>query len=217
MTIMKLSSIAALSLLLAAASHASLDSGKAKRHYVGSDACAICHAADSIGNQYDLWLRTPHAKAVDLLRTKAAIPIAEKLSIKKPAEEPRCLSCHATGGGKYPDITSEGVGCEACHGPGSDYQEYDNHADTVNRQGGFEKGIKNGMNQILGIKNIKKREKMCLKCHNSGRLCYPATNKEIYRQSISLQVIADMKKEGDPKKGEYVNLKHSLIPPFPQY
>ena len=87
----------------------------------------------------------------------------------------------------------------------------------VNRQGAYETAVKHGMYQILGIKNIKKREKMCLGCHNSRRPCYPSNTSDIYRQSISLQVISDMKKGGEQRKGDYVNLKHQLIPPFPQY
>ncbi len=217
MMTMKTSSIAALAFLLAAVSFNALHPGNRKLDYVGSEVCGNCHAADSIGNQYDKWMRTPHAKAMERLRTKAAVSIAEKLSIKKPSEDQQCLKCHATGGGKNPAIRAEGVGCEACHGPGSEYHEYAYHVDTVNRQGAYETAIRHGMYQILGIKNIKRREKMCLGCHNSRRPCYPSLAKDIYRQSISLQVITDMKKGGEQSRGEYVNLKHQLIPPFPQY
>ncbi len=217
MITIKTTGIVVLALILATISFHSLHSKSKKLDYVGSEACGTCHVAESIGNQYDKWMRTPHAKAVERLRTKAAVSLAEKLSIKKPSEDRQCLKCHATGGGNYPDIIAEGVGCESCHGPGSDYHEYANHVDTVNRQGGYETAVKHGMYQILGIKGIKKREKMCLGCHNSRRPCYPIMSEDIYRQSISLQVVTDMKKGGDPKKGYYVDLKHHLIPPFPQY
>ena len=184
---------------------------KQKKHtYMGSPACGKCHAAESIGNQYDLWLQSPHAKATKILKSETAYTIAKKLSIIEPSEELKCLKCHATGGGKNKKINSEGVGCEACHGPGSDYYEFIGHVDTVNRQSAYETALKNGMYPILGIKNIKKREKLCLRCHSSQRPCFPADPKEVYRQSISLQVITDMKK-GD------LNLGHHLIPPFPQY
>jgi hypothetical protein len=208
---------AALTCILAAAMFTLAYSERKKRDYVGSEACGKCHAADAIGNQYDKWLRTPHAKAFLLLGTAGALEIAKKLSIKNPAEDRQCLRCHVTGGGQDPKLREEGVGCEACHGPGSDYYDYGNHADTVNRQGGYETAQKNGMYPVIGIKNIKKREKMCLHCHDSKRPCYPTTSKEIYRQSIPIQVIADMKKGGDPSKADSVNLKHQLIPPFPQY
>lgn len=183
---------------------------KKKHTYLGSASCGKCHDADSIGNQYDKWLRSPHAKAVLILKTAPAIDLAKRLSIASPANDRRCLSCHTTGGGKHQQTIEEGVGCEACHGPGSGYSEFAGHVDTVDRLGAYNIALKNGMYPVLGIKNIKKREKLCLHCHDARRPCYPADPKEIYRQSISLQVITDM------KKGELV-LEHKLIPPFPQY
>ena len=185
-------------------------SEKKKHTFVGSAVCGKCHAAESIGDQYDLWLQSPHGKAVRILKSEPALALAKKLSINDPSEELKCLKCHATGGGKNQKIRDEGVGCEACHGPGSDYYEYCGHVDTVNRECAYETALKNGMYPTLGFKNIKKREKLCLRCHNSRRPCFPAEPKEIYRQSISLQVITNMKK-GD------LNLGHQLIPPFPQY
>jgi len=187
-----------------------LVSGTTGHSYVGSSVCAECHAAESIGNQYDDWLRTPHAKAVLILKKESGLAIGAKLSISNPSEDLRCLKCHTTGGGRDERVKKEGVGCEACHGPGGDYYEYGRHANALNRQGGYETAQKYGMYPVLGIKKIKQREKLCLHCHNNKRPCFPADPKEIYRQLISLQVISDM------KKGELV-LKHQLIPPFPQY
>jgi hypothetical protein len=197
-------------LLIAAAFNALLPSEKKKHAFVGSAVCSKCHDAESIGNQYGKWLRTPHAKAVLILKTKPALDLAKKLSITTPEEDLKCLRCHTTGRGKSKKTIDEGVGCEACHGPGEDYNEFSKHVDTINRLGAYETALKNGMYQTLGIKNIKKREKLCLRCHNKARPCYPPDSKEIYRQTISLQVITDL------KKGELV-LRHPLIPPFPQY
>ena len=178
--------------------------------YVGSAACATCHSAESIGNQYDLWLRSPHAKAVLILGSAEGRKVAAAHGIEKPEEDRRCLACHTTGGGAEAKTAAEGVGCEACHGPGSAYHEYANHVDTVNRRGGYQTALKNGMYPVLGISSIKKRERLCLRCHNSERPCFPSDPEGIYRQSISLQTISDM------RKGDLV-LKHPLIPPFPQY
>jgi len=187
-----------------------LISEKKKHSYVGSSVCGECHAAESIGNQYDHWLRSPHAKAVLILKTESSLAIGKKLLINTPAEDLACLKCHATGGGREEKVRSEGVGCEACHGPGSDYYECIKHVDTVNRMSAYETARKNGMYPTLGIKNIKKREKLCLHCHNDKRPCFPDDPKEIYRQSISLQVITSL------RKGT-MNFNHHLIPPFPQY
>ncbi|MBN2161251.1 MAG: hypothetical protein JW807_17820 [Spirochaetes bacterium] len=202
--------VPALTLLLAFLAPDHLRPAEKKRTVVGSSVCASCHAAESIGNQYDRWLRSPHAKAVLILKTQPALALAKKLSIADPAADRKCLACHTTGRGKVDKTKDEGVGCEACHGPGSDYHEFGRHVDTVNRQGAYETALKNGMYPILGIKNIKKREKLCLHCHTKGRPCYPVLAEDIYRQTISLQVISELRK-GD------LNLKHQLIPPFPQY
>ncbi|OHD66642.1 MAG: hypothetical protein A2176_05100 [Spirochaetes bacterium RBG_13_51_14] len=188
----------------------SLFSDDVKQAYVGSAVCGECHRSEAIGSQYDKWLRTPHAKAVLILKTESALSIAKKLSITTPSEDRQCLRCHTTGGGRHQKTITEGIGCEACHGPGGVYYEFSKHVDTVNRQGAYETALKNGMYPVLGIRSIKKREKLCRHCHDSRRPCYPTSPEEIYRQTISLQVISDLKK-GD------LSLKHQLIPPFPQY
>ncbi len=185
-------------------------SKKEKRAYVGNAVCATCHAAEAIGDQHSKWLRTPHARAFTTLKSEPALALGKKLSIDKPHEDRACLKCHTTGGGRHRVTGEEGVGCEACHGPGSGYHEFANHVDTVDRQAAYETALKYGMYPILGIKNIKKREKLCLRCHSAKRPCFPSESKEIYRQSISLQVISTM------KKGT-LDMGHHLIPPFPQY
>jgi len=68
--------------------------------YIGSAKCKMCHKVE-----YASWAELPHAKAFDRLEGD-----------DKANEE--CLKCHATGGkAEFP-----GVGCESCHGPGSDYK-----------------------------------------------------------------------------------------------
>ena len=78
-----------------------------------------------MGHQYSLWRMSAHSKGWAVLGTARSYETAEK---RKLAEEPirsgECLKCHSTGYGA-PQAASwsveEGVGCEACHGPGSDY------------------------------------------------------------------------------------------------
>jgi len=78
--------------------------------YLGSAACATCHAAASAR-----WRATSHA------RDFAGLPAADRLVSA-------CLRCHVTGYGERFGYraTGEGrdlanVGCEACHGPGADH------------------------------------------------------------------------------------------------
>jgi hypothetical protein len=82
--------------------------------YVGSDACQSCHEAE-----YATWAASPHAHAVDTLRTEGK------------AGESDCLKCHTTAYGRSGGFPERGdaaahadlarVGCESCHGPGGDH------------------------------------------------------------------------------------------------
>ncbi len=80
---------------------------KSARPYVGDATCAKCHA-----EAHKIWSLSRHAKAY------------EDLKIDHGELDPACVSCHVTGLGsdglpaseKLPFI--QGVGCEACHGPG---------------------------------------------------------------------------------------------------
>jgi hypothetical protein len=81
--------------------------------YVSNKPCSMCHK----GAIYDKWVATKHSKAF------ANLPPDGK-------KNPKCFACHTTGAGKpggYDPAAKnaadlEGVGCEACHGPASNYK-----------------------------------------------------------------------------------------------
>jgi hypothetical protein len=97
--------------------------------YVGVKKCQACHS-----DQFTIWVKGPHAKAWGLLdpsdlnhqkdQKKAAKALKVTGDYQKAAA---CLQCHVTGYGKPGDHfaksydRTEGVTCEACHGPGSLY------------------------------------------------------------------------------------------------
>ena len=91
-------------------------------NYVGADKCKICHKGEAKGMTWETWEKSPHAKAYQTL-------VDKKDGSEKNA---KCLACHTTGMGKptgfsVSDTTDHSkamanVGCEACHGPGSDYK-----------------------------------------------------------------------------------------------
>ncbi len=95
--------------------------------YVGSAACGACHRGREHGNQYSLWRMSAHARAWAALGTPRAYETAKKQGVQgEPNKSPQCLKCHATGqGGAFlaSFTVDEGVGCEACHGPGSEYMQ----------------------------------------------------------------------------------------------
>ena len=95
--------------------------------YTGTHACAECHRGPMMGYQYSRWRLSPHARAYAALSLPAAKEIAGEMGVADdPQTAPACLSCHVTGGGAAAPALEgfspwEGVGCESCHGPGSEY------------------------------------------------------------------------------------------------
>ena len=97
---------------------------------IGAPKCKGCHKAKT-GDQWKIWTESAHARAFETLASGQSRNIAKEKGLGDPQTEHACLRCHATraslGAGaiinakaKYAD--SEGVGCESCHGPGSDYK-----------------------------------------------------------------------------------------------
>lgn len=77
---------------------------KPKFTYVGDAKCKMCHK-----DNHASWLETKHAKAFS------------KLSAEEQ-KKPECIKCHITGT-TAENVVLEGVQCEACHGPGSEYKK----------------------------------------------------------------------------------------------
>jgi len=96
--------------------------------YVGSMACAECHKGPMMGYQFSKWRMSRHANAYAVLATPAGYVMAKQAGVKgDPQQDPECLKCHSTahhreaGGFAEFYTIDEGVGCEACHGAGSEY------------------------------------------------------------------------------------------------
>ena len=115
------------------------------RVYVGAKVCASCHEGDAMGNQCSLWLRTKHAHAYTNLATPEAKQIAKWSGVPmEPQDSAMCLGCHATGAEaedweKDPTFfLKDGVQCEKCHGPGS---EYSDEKVMMNREAAMRAGL----------------------------------------------------------------------------
>ncbi|MEW6749612.1 MAG: cytochrome c family protein [Candidatus Latescibacterota bacterium] len=136
---------------------------KPDHKYVGVEACGVCHKSERKGNQLGQWQASKHAQAYAVLATDAAKQAGAKLGVTNPQESDKCLRCHVTAAGlpatavaapkpgKKGLVKEDGVGCESCHGPGSDYM-----AATVMRT--RETAVANGM--------VVPNEQTCTKCHN---------------------------------------------------
>jgi YVTN family beta-propeller protein len=96
--------------------------------YAGSHKCGECHKGPEMGYQYSKWRLSGHALAYARLGTERAREIAREAGLEEdPLVSASCLKCHATAyhdpaGGRLESYTIyEGVGCESCHGAGSDF------------------------------------------------------------------------------------------------
>ena len=93
--------------------------------YAGTVACGKCHKGPGMGHQYSVWRMSPHARGWSVLGTPRAYETAARRKLSgEPHQQAECLKCHRTGygGAHLPSSpVDEGVGCEACHGPGSEY------------------------------------------------------------------------------------------------
>ena len=103
------------------------EAGAPGRKYLGANACGSCHQGPKQGYQLSLWRMSPHARAYAVLSTPAGVEIARKAGVSgEPQLAAACLKCHVTGGGPGAAVAKsydvmEGVGCESCHGAGSEY------------------------------------------------------------------------------------------------
>lgn len=126
--------------------------------YVGAEKCNMCHKSEKQGQQFPLWESRKHSKSFSALTSDKAKEIAQGAGVDNPTENPACLKCHAPLAEKAPELKEEGVGCEACHGPGSAYKKMSimkDHAESV----------KNGMTEYGSPEAVKKQ---CLTCHENA-------------------------------------------------
>lgn len=139
--------------------------------YVGAESCggSACHGNSAprtklrIGqNEFYIWSQKDrHAKAYEVLTNADSKRIAHNLKIDKPEQAHRCLVCHALDveegrQGKNFDIT-EGVSCEACHGPAEQWL-----GPHIRKDWDAKKAASYGM---FNTKDMAFRSDKCLACH----------------------------------------------------
>lgn len=125
--------------------------------YVGVKKCKTCHSMKKIGKQYQIWSENRHAKALESLGSEESLAYAAENDIEDPTTDPQCLNCHSTAATVDKALLTEtitveeGVSCESCHGPGSEYKSMKIMKD-------HEASLANGL--------ILPTEEVCVTCHN---------------------------------------------------
>lgn len=125
--------------------------------YAGVMACAKCHQSDKEGYAFSKWRLSKHAEAYAVLSTEKGKKIARERGVQgNPQEAPECLKCHSTAqgepAGRFMESfdAAQGVQCESCHGPGSEYLAEAVMLDPVGAR-------------KAGLLDVKRET--CLKCH----------------------------------------------------
>jgi hypothetical protein len=159
--------------------------------YVGANKCKTCHKKELIGNQYGAWQESAHAKAFELLKGEKAKQVAAEKGISgAPHEAKECLQCHVTAYGADPSKIAakplkaqDGVQCESCHGPGSDYRKKKVMADHA-------------ASVAAGMWEPGKKEAICTACHNEKSPTWDAAKGfdfEARKKEIAHPIPADVK------------------------
>ncbi|MCP4220992.1 MAG: hypothetical protein GY765_40560, partial [bacterium] len=133
------------------------DKNQKERFYVGEAACRSCHHNTGLRDQHNSWYLSKHARGYASLALPESKEIARLSGIDvNPFLSPICLKCHTTASDTEAwrrdetFLLEDGVQCEHCHGPGSDYMDQEIMAD---RDASREAGL------------IMPEKKSCLVCH----------------------------------------------------
>lgn len=135
----------------------------AEPSYVGTEGCK-CHKIE-----VEEWQKSVHGKAFESLVAKKRSRSQKKalrdagLDYKKDhSEDEKCVGCHTTGYGKpggykigSDDENLMGVGCEMCHGAGSEYRVLHKEKEET-----FTKAEAAALGEVY-----PPNEEMCKKCH----------------------------------------------------
>ncbi len=141
---------------------------------VGVSSCTAsgCHGGGKpgqiVGSEYNIWISDdPHAKAFSVLYDEASLRMLQLLDGENavaPYVDARCLACHSTAFAPPRDdrgaVYSDGVGCEACHGPAEHWL-----APHIIGQ------LSTASREELGMWNtdqLSSRAKICADCHVGG-------------------------------------------------
>jgi hypothetical protein len=166
----------------------------AEHKYTGERDCSRCHNKELMGDQTKVWKSGPHSKAFKTLKSDEAVKIAKERGMTElPHESDKCLRCHATAQGvpaeqmERPLRVADGVQCESCHGPGSDYKANEIMSDRA-------KAL------AAGMWEPGKDEKICLRCHNSESPSFKDFDYEANKKKIAHRIPENV-------KGHYLELE----------
>jgi hypothetical protein len=139
-------------------------------NYVGPGSCSAvaCHGAIRpvggariLQTEYSTWVsQDRHARATEVLGNMVSQRMGRILGIGNPQQAQKCLLCHSLdvpANVRGRNFATEGVSCEACHGPATGWLGY-----HVTKDANHDESVKRGM---YDTKDTVKRTEKCLTCH----------------------------------------------------
>jgi Cytochrome c554 and c-prime len=139
-------------------------------NYVGPGSCSAvaCHGAIRpvggariLQTEYSTWVsQDRHARATEALGNMVSQRMGRILGIGVPQQAQKCLLCHSLDvppNVRGRNFATEGVSCEACHGPATGWLGY-----HVTKDANHDESVKRGM---YDTKDTVKRTEKCLTCH----------------------------------------------------
>jgi len=126
--------------------------------YIGAAKCAMCHKSEKSGQAFPKWDASKHSKSLAALSSPEAADAAKALGVANPTTDAKCLKCHAPLAEKAAELKAEGVGCEVCHGAGSEYKSMAVMKDKA-------EAVKKGLKLYANADAIKAH---CLTCHENA-------------------------------------------------
>jgi Cytochrome c554 and c-prime len=139
-------------------------------NYTGPGSCSAvaCHGSIRavtgsriLQTEYSTWIsQDRHARATEVLSNPTSMRMGRILGIARPDQASKCLACHGLDvppAERARNFTTEGVSCEACHGPATGWLGY-----HVTKDARHEESVRRGM---YDTKDVVKRTEKCLTCH----------------------------------------------------
>jgi hypothetical protein len=134
----------------------------------GSCSAVACHGSIRavagsriLQTEYSTWVsQDRHARATDVLSNSVSVRMGRILGIGRPDQAQKCLACHSLDvpeAQRARNFTTEGVSCEACHGPATGWLGY-----HVTKDARHDESVRRGM---YDTKDLVKRTEKCLTCH----------------------------------------------------
>jgi len=172
-----------------------------KYEYVGTKKCRMCHV-----NQFHSFEELPKANAWEALRSGVAPEVKRRAGLDPAADytaDSRCLKCHSTGyekpGGyvvpkrdNKPSISfaaaREGIGCEACHGPGSGFVEHMQDISSNDRTYRRKELLDAGLRQNPA--------ETCNQCHNNDAICMKGSSAGASEGGLTTPVVDPKDRRG---------------------